>query len=273
MPGMTSRISIFFVLCFFFSSLGLAQETVSQAPTEEEIAEDWLENYYKDPSPDRFVKEVKAWAEDGTLDNPDARPALIAFLSQVIRANRDRLAEWDLALRGLEPSHKQVINTAMLFSRTTEADEILREQFGERYDKQKTETEKILEMPLDAEPTLHMLWGFYYATGSANAIRRLVLCFRFVDAPYDPGGVAIPNGYMPYYKMLPLFAYESLVANAERHPRVVEILKTLHEKDESLLPLEKEGVYDVLSEILPEQFPPVKREGATAKNPSGAPEE
>lgn len=263
----------FLLLLSIFSALLVfpltAQEEEKTAPTADEMAEDWLENYYKNPTPERFVEEIKNWAKDGVLDDQDARPALIAFLSQVIRANREQLSEWYLSLAGLSSSQKQVLNTAMLFSRTEEADELLRAQFGERYDAQKKETEKILDMALDVEPTLHMLWGFYYATGSANAVRRVVLCFRFLEAPGDPDGVNIPNGYQPYYKILPQHAYWSLTANAERHPRVVEILKTFLEKDESLIEVEKDGVYDVLSEVLPEEYPPIKREGPTPANPTG----
>ncbi|MEX2580687.1 MAG: hypothetical protein WD342_16640 [Verrucomicrobiales bacterium] len=222
---------------------------------------DWLENYYRDPDPDQFVPRMKDWSEDGTLDNENARPALIAFISRLVRQNRDRLDEWYRDLSGLSPEHKQVLHTGMLFSRTTEADRIMSELFGERYEGQKRDTEKILEMPLDKQPTVDMLWGFFYATGSESAIRRIVLCFRFEDAPERPEGVNVPDGYVPHYKQLPTFAFNSLVANAERHPRVLEILEDLHRNDESLVKPEKEGVYDVLSEVDPEEYPPVDREG------------
>lgn len=247
-------------------SRGLSQpvEPESQEPANRED-EDWLEFYYQDPSPDRVVPQLKNWAADGTLDNESARPALIAFLSQVIRANRERLDEWHADLRGLAPRHMQIFHTAMLFSRTGEADEILGAQFGERYEAEKEEVGKILEMPLDARPTIDMLWGFYYATGSANAIRRIVLCFRLVDAPENPDGVDVPSGFIPYYKLLPRTAFGSLVANAERHSRIVDILETLLEKDESLMPIEWQAVYDVLSEVKPEQYPPGEGEPPVGK--------
>ena len=115
------------------------------------------------------------------------------------------------------------------------------EVFGERYEEQKRETMKILEMPLDKRATLDMLWGFYYATGSESAIRRIVTCFRFVDAPDDPDGVDVPQGFVPLYKQLPSFAFGSLVDNAVRHPRVLAILEGLHDNDKTLIPREKQG--------------------------------
>lgn len=237
--------------------------TPAQEPAPEE-ERDWLEYYYQDPAPDRFVSQMKDWAEDGTLDNDYAKPALIAFLSRVIRENRDEIAGWYEELKGLSPGQKQVLHTAMLYARISEADEIMSEVFGKRYDEQKTETTKILEMPLDKEATLDMLWGFFYATGSEHAVRRVVLSFRFVDAPDNPDGVDVPKGHVPLYKALPTMAFDSLLANAERHPRVREILEGFLENDDSLVKAEREGVYDILSAIDPEKYPPIDREGKSA---------
>lgn len=236
---------------------GVAQDEGAPSAAEK----DFLEFYYENPRPDRFVAQMKEWAADGTLDNEFARPALIAFVSQVIRANREELRGWYESLSGLTPGQMQVLLTGMLYSRTSEADEIMSEVFGRRYEEQKQETMKILEMPLDKRATLDMLWGFYYATGSDNAIRRIVTCFRFVDAPEKPDGVDVPQGFVPLYKELPSFAFGSLVDNAERHPRVVQILESLHENDKTLLRQEKDGIYDVLSEIRPDDYPPVDRSG------------
>lgn len=227
--------------------------------SEEE--KDYLEFYYQDPQPELFVEQMKNWAKDGTLENPHARPALIAFISQVIRANRELLGDWFVALSGLTPDQKKVLFTGMLYSRTTEADKLLTDTFGEKYTEQKVETNKILELRLDKENTLDMLWGFFYATGSENAVRRLVECFRFANAPDNPEGVDVPQGYKPLYKQLPDFAFRSLCANGERHPRVVEILEKLLKEDKSLSRIEKEGVYDVLSELNPDKYPFVDRSG------------
>jgi hypothetical protein len=96
---------------------------------------------------------------------------------------------------------------------------------------------------------MDMLWGFFYATGSPEPIRRLIVAFRFKDAPERPEGVEVPEGYVPLYKDLPEFVHHSLIANGERHPRLVEILKVLLEKDESFLETEKAGVRAVLEEL------------------------
>ena len=189
------------LLCLlWFSPLLIAQQT--DGARDEDTAEpkgderDWLEYYYEHPTPERFVPQMKDWAADGTLDNERARPALIAFISQLIRQNPALLKEWYVALAGLSPEQMQVIHTGMLFSRTAEADEIMRDVFGKEYESQKQETQKILEMPLDKETTMDMLWGYYYATGSESVIRRLVVAFRFLEAPDKPPGVNVPEGFL-----------------------------------------------------------------------------
>lgn len=248
----------FFAGLFLAPALFLSATVLpSLEAAEEAPAKDWLEFYYENPRPDQFVSQMKDWADEGTLDNESARPALIAFISQIIRQNEGALQGWYQELTGLSPGQRQVLHTAMLFSRTTEADRIMHEAFGERYEEQKQITQKILEMPLDKEATLDMLWGYFYATGSESAIRRMVVAFSFKDVTDHPPGVTVPDGYVPLYKELPEFVAAALIANAQRHPRLVKILRAIYEKDESLQKVEKEGLYDVLSALDPKTYPPL----------------
>ncbi|MCB1076713.1 MAG: hypothetical protein KDM63_03195 [Verrucomicrobiae bacterium] len=207
-------------------------------PVSEE--EDWLENYYLHPSPDQFVKRVREFSEDGTLANEGARPALIGFLSQVIRQNREKIAEWHGALRGLPPEEMQIVHTAMLHARISEADDILKEGIGEEeFKKAEEETPKILEMKLAQPHAIDILWGYFYATGSEAAIRRIVSCFIYEDAPENPEFAKVPEGYKPFYAELPEAAAWTLVSNATRHPKVMSILLDLDKKEDALSPTER----------------------------------
>lgn len=217
--------------------------------THAEDTRDWLESYYEHPSPERFVSQMKEWSADGTLDNDGAKPALIAFISQLLRQNREELGAWYAALEGLPPKQLQILHTAMLFARINEADEILLKRYGEAFTTQRRETGKILELPLDKEDTLDMLWGYFYATGSQHAIRKIVAGFRFRDAPEKPPGVDVPDGFIPFYKALPQFTFQSLVANAERHPKLLVMLRDMLEEDSTLVEPEKDGLSKVLQEV------------------------
>ncbi|MCB1231133.1 MAG: hypothetical protein KDN19_12735, partial [Verrucomicrobiae bacterium] len=216
--------------CLAFSGMVQAQDEQLGRDT----SADWLEYYYLKPKPDEFVKYMKSYSQDGTLSNENARPALIGFISQVIRQNRDKLEKWFYDLSGLPPEHMQVLTTAMLYSRTKEADQLLQDVFGDQFEKQKEELPKILELQLDKPHTIDMIWGFFYATGSENAVRRLVWCFNFVDAPKDPTFAKVPEGFSPLYRELPEAAAYTILSNAERHKRVREICKKLYEDEEAL---------------------------------------
>ena len=80
-----SKISLFaglFLAPVLYLSPSLLQSQDAPADAPEK---DWLEFYYENPTPEQFVTRIKDWSGDGTLDNEHARPALIAFISQLIR--------------------------------------------------------------------------------------------------------------------------------------------------------------------------------------------
>ena len=221
-----------------------------------EAEKDWLEYYYENPSPERFVKEIKGFAEEDLLTNDLVRPALIGFMARVIRQNPQKLLTWYEELQELTQAQMQTFHTAMLYSRTKEADLILRQRFGAKFEEQKVELPEILKMPLDKAQTLDMLWGYYYATGSKNAIRRMVIAFRFDDAPDRPEGVNIPEGHRAFYKELPSDVFNMIGANAERHKKLRKILIDLYKNDKTLVPIEKRWLYDLISEFDPKNYPP-----------------
>ena len=250
-----------FLLSFLIAGAAFAEEKPEEKPEEEKgepkkEEKDWLEFYYESPTPDRFVEEMKNWAEDGTLQNHKAQAALIGFISQLMRANRDKIKTWHGELAGLDPKDQIVLRAGLLFSRTGEADEILAKSIGKRQLPESERPPKILELALDKLATINLLWGFYYATGSDKPIRRILLCFRFEEAPEFPEDVEIPKGYRPYYKELPRMAYISMAANLKRHPKLVEICEKIYAEDKTLRQSEKTGLHDLLSEVNPEKYPP-----------------
>lgn len=253
-------------LILLMSPMVLAQES------EEE--KEFLEFYYQNPQPDKIVEQIRDWSEEGVFANENARPALIGFLSQVIRQNRDRLGEWYLRLTGLSPEERQVFHTAMLYSRTTEADLLMKQMFGEQYEDQKKEVPKILEMPLDRPDTINMLWGFFYASGSESAVRRLIDAFRYADAPEKPDIPNMPKGYKPLYTQIPNEVAWMLVSNGERHPKILEYCEKIYNDPESgLTPTEKKYLLEgVLKHLKPEKYGNPDPEALQSTDGAGQPQ-
>ena len=258
------RLSLTHCLCLVVgiavpSSL-LAQEPAEKAAPaaatesgEKEPGEDhdWLTFYYKNPEPEKLVDQIKKWSEGRILSDDRARPALVGFLSQVFRQNRDKIKGWYGELSGLPPEDLQTIRLAMIFSRTSESDEIIKKEEGEEYIDRRPP--KVLEMSIHQRPTFDMLWGFFYATGSEAVIQRMIYLFRYDEMIIDED-VNIPDGYIPLYEQLPEAAHWALVSNAQQHPVVLEKLELYYQTAGSLEPIERKGVRKVLSEVMPKKY-------------------
>ena len=249
-----------------------AQEEAEKAPPAAEPGDrepdddhDWLTFYYKDPEPDKLVDQVRKWSEGRILSDERARPALIGFLSQVFRQNRDKIKGWYGEIKDLPPEDMQTVRLALIFSRTTEGDEIIKEEEGDDHIERRPP--KVLEMSIHQRPTFDMLWGFFYATGSEAVIERMVYLFRYEEMAIDED-VDIPDGYSPRYEQLPEAAYWALASNAKQHPVVLELLEGYYQTAGSLEPVERKGVRRVLSEVLPKKYPPKEGDEKPATPPA-----
>lgn len=247
-------MSTFRILTALFLAINL-----SFAEDQSDNGAEWLETYYQNPTPEKFLPQMKLWAENGTLRNPAARSALVGFTSQLMRQNRSKIAAWVRELRVGDPEDFVVIDNALYFSRTTEADKLIEASLGRKLE-DKDRPSKILERPLNEEPAMNMLWGYFYATGSEKAIRKIIHGFRYVNAPLAPDGVEVPEGYKPYYVELPGIAAGSLLKNMKSDPRVQEICEQIYKKDNTLTKMEELNLYNLLSKRNPEKYPPKESE-------------
>ena len=230
-----------------------AASTPSQGEQDSDPDHNWLTFYYQNPEPEKVVEQLKKWSDAKVLSDERARPALVGFLSQVFRQNRDKIKQWYLDISDLPPEDLQTIRLALIFSRTSEGDEIIREEEGDEYVDRRPP--KVLEMPMTQLPTFDMLWGYFFATGSEEVIRRMVFLFRYEEM--DVGeDVDIPEDYAPLYEQLPDAAGWALASNAEQHPLVLEVLERYYQTAGALEPIERKGVRKVLSELLPKKYPP-----------------
>ena len=223
-----------------------SQEPTAQASPSEAAppADTWLTGYFLDPKPEELPAKIRAWSKEGLLRDESARQTFIGFLSQVYRQNRERVAEWQAGFVDLPPEDRQTLQLALLFSRTSEADAVLTEENGKEFEK--PEVPKILEVPLTQLPAFDLLLGFYFATGSENALARLVSCFNFLAIGERPPNV--PEGYTPYYEILPSKAYWALSGLAAENESLKKSLETMAASG-GLTELEQKHVGQILEEL------------------------
>lgn len=142
-----------------------------QAAPEEE---DWVTSYYLKPEPGQLLQRFKKLATDGTLENPSVHPPLIAFISEVMKANPKRIAGWLDALGQLKLGHEElgVFYNAAWFSDTKAARDYFRKKGIAAFGNDKPP--KILELEPKTPDVIDMLWGVFFATGKKEPIRRIV---------------------------------------------------------------------------------------------------
>jgi len=229
-----------------------AQPDAGETPEREPDPDhDWLTFYYQNPEPEKLVEQIRKWSDGRILSDERARPALVGFLSQVFRQNRDKIKEWYLEISDLPPEDMQTIRLALIFSRTTEGDDIIKEGDGAAILEKRPP--KVLEMSMRQLPTFDMLWGYFYATGSEAVIQRMIFLFRYEELDLS-AEVDIPDGYSAITEQLPEAAHWALVSNAETHPLVLQLLEQYYQSAGTLEPIEKKGVRAVLSEVLPAKY-------------------
>lgn len=152
----------------------LALVSIHAAPGEEASVH-WMMSYYRDPTPERFVAEVRSMMKTGLLKDEDAQPPVAAFLSQVMADNPAKVPKWLEELSNLNEQQRTLLWTAAWYSRTEEARAFFKKQGLQAY--LDHEAPRILGMEVNNPAALDMLWGCFYATGDEEPIRRIISAF------------------------------------------------------------------------------------------------
>jgi len=140
-------------------------------------ASDWINSYYKSPSPNRFIPEVRDMVKEGALKRKKSKLFIIAFLSQVMRANPDKIEGWLEEFENIDDDQKSVLYASAWYSHTEQALRFFKQRKLHKYLEQPALD--ILALKVDNPSVLDMLWGYYFATGEEEPIRRIITAFDY----------------------------------------------------------------------------------------------
>lgn len=160
------KFAVTFLLMILAGPFSNAQEKAASD------AEDWMMLYYQNPSPEKFVSEVRSLLEGEQIADPSGHPPMVGFLSQVMAKNPAQIQGWMEELSDLGETGRQVLLSAAWFSHTQESRDYFKSEKLESYLEKKAP--KILEMTVESPATLDMLWGSFFATGEEAPVRRVV---------------------------------------------------------------------------------------------------
>lgn len=88
--------------------------------------DDWMESYYKSPTPDKFIAEVRSMTNEGGLKKGNAQPPVVAFLSRLMASNPKEISKWLGEFTDLDEKQRTVLLAAAWYSDTEEARTFLR---------------------------------------------------------------------------------------------------------------------------------------------------
>ncbi|MBX9722696.1 MAG: hypothetical protein K2X81_14955 [Candidatus Obscuribacterales bacterium] len=184
----------------------------------------WLSFYYLHPQPDLTLKALNL-VQKGNLAKTNVRNSLVAFFSQVMAQNPQRLAAWTEKFKAMDDNMKGMLWTALWQANTSESNKQLAVLTKSLKPEQQKLTLKmpaataIEKMTIDGPSVLDMLWAAYCATGDERYVKRVIS----VLTPPDTHGAKKVSGSVASDMMRAGAAQWSLTSNARLHKKVMAI--------------------------------------------------
>jgi len=184
----------------------------------------WMNYYYLHPQPELTIKAID-YIQKNNLATPDARNSLIAFFSQVMTQNPQRLAAWTEHFKSLNNVMKGILWTAMWQANTLESKKQLVIFTNSLPADLKQATSKmpppvpIEKMPINGPGALDRLWSCFCVTGDERYVKRIIEALP----PPNTHGAKQVSGNVANEIMLAGAAKWSLTSNAHQHKKVLAI--------------------------------------------------
>ena len=201
----------------------LAKEKRKAAPAPEfrkqEHVLKWINEYRLAPDPESMPPAVRAMGDLGLFRELDSAGVYIGFIAGVLGSNPDKAEQLVSRMFPLPPEDQVVLIRAIAYSGLPDWKDLL-QKFVERMPARMVLLRKYLygdgktlaELPVDAY-VLDTLWGYYFATGSAEPARRIVATLSWSTDQNDVEKLTIGS-----------MAKWTLATNASRDKELLDIL-------------------------------------------------
>ena len=206
-----SRVLI--VISLLLGGISHAQEALKNVGEQ-------MAHYYENPNSVPFVSWIRAASEAGAFEKPSARFPMMIFVSEVVKNNPDKGAQWCKELSSLPDANKAYVAWSFRNANIPAQNECIQSLFGLSEADRKKVLGAARHAPLARPPTnpndLDMLWATFMATGSELAVNRIIdVLGRPSPEKGEPGSIEM--------LLLKGAAKWSLSSNIRQHRRVAEI--------------------------------------------------
>ena len=222
---MHTLIKVLTAISFLFSGICHAQDALQNVGEQ-------MAHYYENPNPGAIVPWIKYASAAGVFERESVRPPVMIFISEVVKSNPDKSAQWCKELSSLPSTNKAYVAWAFRNANVPAQGECIQTLLG------LSDGEKLKVLaterhdPLAKAPTtpgdLDMLWAIFMATGSELAVNRIIDVLG-IPAPKNSSYGAMEMQML----ILKGSAKWSLSSNIQQHRRVAEIVnaRRLHGSD------------------------------------------
>ncbi len=216
----------------------------------------WLMNYYKSPNPHDFVSEVKKLSQSGILGNPKHKQNIAVFLSQILAANPDKISQWLKELQDLNEADMEPVFYAAWFSDTKESKDYLKSIGATKALEAKPIN--FLQVEVDNPNRLDALWSYFFATGKAEPIRKIISALNYADydgslEAYETSKKTEEDKRKAILESVYKSARWSLESNIKQHPLVGEICGNILNENK-LTKNEQLWLGVILSKAIPSKY-------------------
>jgi hypothetical protein len=191
---------------------------VSLHAASKEISDDWFQQYYQHPSPERFETEVQKLQQRGALSTKNAYYSMAAFSARLFALNGDKVQQWMSVVDRFPEQDRKVFVTALRWADTTNTISLLKQYALARGEFGKYCSQILASVPPDfktlTDPTPNELdgcWGSFFVTGDKDYVLTVIRC---AVAPRKPDSKNV---------LAQQAARWSLKALCRTHPSVVKI--------------------------------------------------
>ena len=141
----------------------------------------WLNHYYENPDPDRFVASVFELSRNHYFNLPGHTTMGVGFFASLFRQHPDRVDEWLLYCRSLPERERRLIISALWYAGYPKGEAYLQlyaetataEQERALLETVLSSSPALESFPIQSTAGLYLAWGVYLATGEERMLRRV----------------------------------------------------------------------------------------------------
>jgi len=240
---------VFLSVLFLFLALA-----ITTAHAKDIKLDDWFNNYYKHPIPQKFVKALNSTFEKGFHKDENGNPNLSSavFFAQIVADNPDNIDEWLKKIGKLDSEEELFLQNILWFSRAKNAKKYLTENFTTK------EPPSILELEPNTPAILDMNWSYFLATGKKEPIRNIIKALDLFEKGISIKDYKKTKQTDKDKKKLWLgLTFEaarwSLESNCQNHEIVLKYCKQFYDS-EKLNKNESLWLGTILAKVAPEEY-------------------